>query len=259
MFTARYYTQVWRLSVDIAQQYVIFKPATGLCMSIRKIIVATLFSTASVIAPVAVSAPILLEYGSNFSNDWTAPTVVDSGTSDVSGAGAPEWTGGDRLDIFRFSGLVPGATSIAFNFMLTGPLNTGAYTNGGGAIYFSYQPFSGSYYVDKGDGTVLGSQQLLAGYFEVIYNPWETANALNRGESGFVLNLSDDFTGELYLALDFTHGGVSYNFNTPAWAALSLEGTTTGAAASPVPLPAPGWLFLTGILSLFVYRRLWIK
>jgi len=96
--------------------------------------------------------------------------------------------GGDRLDIFQFSGLAPGTTSIVFDFSLTGPYSTSTYENGGGAIYYSYVPFTGTYYVDQGNGNVLGSHDLLADYFDVTYNPWETANASNRGTSSFTLN-----------------------------------------------------------------------
>jgi hypothetical protein len=169
-------------------------------------------------------------------------------------AGAPEWMGGDRLDIFQFSGLVPGATSIVFDFSLTGPYSPGTYENGGGAIYYSYAPFSGAYYVAQGDGKVHGSQDLLAGYFDVTYNPWNAANASNWGASSFTLNLAKEFAGDLFLALDFTYGRVSYNINSPSWA-TSDNDTPPSSLAVPVPLPATGWLLLAGFVGLAANRR----
>jgi hypothetical protein len=225
-------------------------------MSVRKLYVAVLVCAVSITAPAAESALILQEAGGNFSNNWVSPTVVASGTTGVAGMGAPEWMGGDRLDIFRFSGLVPGATSVVFDFSLTGPYSPAAYENGGGAIYYSYVPFSGAYYVDQGNGKVLGSQDLLAGYFDVTYNPWNAANGVNRGTSSFTLNLAKEFAGDLFLALDFTYGRVSYNINSPSWATLG-----NGADPRPLPdsvavsLPATGWLLLAGLLGLVAANR----
>lgn len=225
-------------------------------MSVRKLYVAVLVCAASITAPVAESALILPEAGGNFSNNWVSPTVVATGTTGVTGTGAPEWMGGDRLDIFQFSGLVPGATSIVFDFSLTGPYNPGAYENGGGTIYYSYVPFSGAYYVDQGDGKVHGSQDLLAGNFDVTYNPWNAANASNRGTSSFTLDLTKEFAGNLFLALDFTYGRVSYNINSLSWATPD-NGTTPVdiPVVVAVPLPATGWLLLAGLAGLAANRR----
>ncbi|PTQ79578.1 putative secreted protein [Nitrosospira multiformis] len=225
-------------------------------MSVQKLYVAVLVGAASITAPVAEAIPILQEAGGNFSNNWVSPTMVASGTTDVTGAGAPEWMGGDRLDIFQFSGLVPGATSIAFDFSLTGPYSPSAYQNGGGDIYYSYVPFSGAYYVDQGNGKVLGSQSLRAGSFNVVHNPWEAANALNRGTSSFTLNLTKEFAGDLFLALDFTYGRVSYNINSLSWA-TSDNGTPPMELPleAAVPLPATSWLLLIGLVGLAANRR----
>jgi hypothetical protein len=224
--------------------------------SVRKLYVAVLVGAASITAPVAEATPILQEAGSNFSNNWVSPTLVASGTTGVAGTGAPEWMGGDRLDIFQFSGLVPGATSIVFDFSLTGPYSPSAYQNGGGTIYYSYVPFSGGYYVDQGNGKVLGSQDLLAGSFDVTYNPWEAANASNRGTSSFTLNLANEFAGDLFLALDFTYGRVNYNINSLSWA-TSDDGPAPAEipVAVAVPLPATGWLLLAGLIGLAANRR----
>lgn len=223
-------------------------------MSVRKLYVAVLVCAALITAPTAESAPILQEAGGNFSNNWVSPTLVASGTTGVKGTGAPEWMGGDRLDIFQFSGLLPGATSIVFDFSLTGPSNPSAYENGGGAIYYSYVPFSGNYYVDQGNGKVLGSQDLLAGYFDVTYNPWSAANASNRGTSSFTLNLANEFAGTLFLALDFTYGRVSYNINSPSWATSGTEPISLPDSAA-VPLPATNSLLLAGLIGLAANRR----
>lgn len=226
-------------------------------MSVRELYVAVLVCAASITAPTAESALMLHEVGGNYSNNWVSPTVVASGTTGVTGTGAPEWMGGDRLDIFQFSGLVPGATSIVFDFSLTGPSNPGAYENGGGAIYYSYVPFSGAYYVDQGDGKVLGSQDLLAGNFDVTYNPWNAADASNRGTSSFTLDLlTKEFAGDLFLALDFTYGRVSYNINSPSWATSGNDtAPDTVPSSVAIPVPATGWLLLAGLLGLTANRR----
>jgi hypothetical protein len=225
-------------------------------MLVRKLCVATLVCAASITAPAAESALILQEAGGNFSNNWVSPTLVASGTTGIAGTGAPEWMGGDRLDIFQFSGLVPGATSIVFDFSLTGPYSASAYENGGGTIYYSYVPFSGAYYVDQGNGKVHGSQDLLAGNFDVTYNPWAVANASNRGTSSFTLNLDKEFAGNLFLALDFTYGRVSYNINSLSWA---TSGNGTDPVVLPetgsVPLPTTSWLLLAGLMGLAANRR----
>ncbi len=104
-------------------------------------------------------------------------------------------------------------------------------------------PFTGGYYVDQGNGNVLGAHDLLAGIFDVTYDPWDPAQ---QGTSTFTLNLGDYFAGELYLALDFTYGKVSYNLSSPAFAAAP----DNGAAPSPVPLPAAGWLLLAALSGL---------
>lgn len=225
-------------------------------MSVRKLCIAGLVCATSITAATAEATPILHEAGGNFSNNWVSPTIVARGTSGVAGMGAPEWMGGDRLDIFQFSGLVPGATSIVFDFSLTGPYSPSAYQNGGGDIYYSYVPFSGSYYVDQGNGKVLGSQSLRGGSFNVTYNPWEAANASNRGTSSFTLNLAQEFAGDLFLALDFTYGRVSYNINSLSWA-TSDNGPLPAEipVAVPVPLPATSWLLLVGLVGLAANHR----
>jgi len=104
------------------------------------------------------------------------------------------------------------------------------------SVSSSYVPFSGAYYVDQGNRKVLGSQDLLGGYFDVTYNPWDAPNASNRGTSSFTLNLAKEFTGDLFRALDFTYGRVttiSIRFPGPRpTTALSLR-------RSPSRFPCP--------------------
>lgn len=200
----------------------------------------------------SADASTLTEVDGDFSNSWVAPTVVASGTTDVSGAGASGWSNGDQFDVLQFSGLAPGRTSIFIDFTLTGSYRTGNYANGGGSIYYSFVPFTGSYYVTQADGKVLGSKDLLAGAFDVTYDPWKPANPLRQGTSRFTLDLGDEFAGNLFLALNFTYGKTSYNVNALNWPA-SDEGTTV----SPVPLPASGLFLLASFLGLgcFAIRR----
>lgn len=213
-------------------------------MSLKKLSVAAVIAAAALTA-VPAAATVMQEGSGNFSDSWVSPTAVAGGAASVAGTGAPDWLGGDRIDVFHFTGLAPGAASIVFDFALTGPYDPNAYVNGGGSIYVSYVPFSGAYYVDPGVGRVLGSQDLLAGNFDVTYNPWEAPNASNRGASSFTLDLGEDFAGDLFLALDFTYGRVDYKINLPAG---TVSGEDTGAAA--VPLPAAGWLLVAGVAGL---------
>ena len=209
-----------------------------------------MFFGATLLASQAVAAT-LVEGDGNFSNTWAMATVVASGTTAVSGSGAPQWMGGDRIDVLHFSGLKRGAASVVFDFTLTAPYRSDAYANGGGSIYYSYVPFTGSYYVDQGNGRVLGSHDLLAGEFAVVYNPWDATNPASQGSSSFTLSLRDDFAGELFLAVDTTYGRVSYTIHAPLWA------SDLGATTSPLPLPAAGWMLLAGLsgLCLVAARR----
>lgn len=211
-------------------------------MSVRQCLGAVFFGV-TLLAGQAFAAT-LVEGDGNFSDNWAMPTVVSGGTTTVSGSGAPQWMGGDRIDVLHFSGLKPGATSVVFDFALTAPYRSDAYANGGGSIYYSFVPFTGSYYVDQGNGSVLGSHDLLAGVFDVVYNPWDATNPASQGTSSFTLGLGDDFAGELFLALDTTYGRVSYTINAPLWA------SDLGATTNPVPLPAAGWMLLAGLTGL---------
>lgn len=212
-------------------------------MPINKLSVAAVIVAASIAGP--AGAYTLHEGAGNFSDNWVSPTAVESGTTGVSGSGSPKWLGGDRIDVFQFSGLEPGAASIVFDFALTGPLNPYAYANGGGSIYVSYVPFSGAYYVDLPGGKVLGSKELLAGKFDVTYNPWQAPNESNRGASSFTLDLDEKFAGDLFLALDFTYGRVDYNIDL---ASAVVSGGENDPAA--IPLPAAGWLLIGGVAGL---------
>ncbi len=89
-------------------------------MSAKTLGLAALFGAALMAAPVAASTLSEADVAGGFSNSWTAPTVVAGGTTEVSGSGAADWMGGDRFDIFHFSGMTPGATSVTFDFSLTG-------------------------------------------------------------------------------------------------------------------------------------------
>lgn len=221
-------------------------------MSFRKSCLGGLFGVALLAG--ASTAATITEDSGNFSNDWTDPTLITTGTTGVAGTGGAEWSGGDRFDVFHFSGLRPGATSFVFDFALTAPYAPNAYANGGGSIYYSFAPFTGSYYVDQGNGSVLGSQDLLGGVFDVTYNPWNLSNPASQGTSRFTLDLDDSFAGELFLALDFTYGKVTYNITAPAWAAVDLAegGNDLDNVPGQVPLPAGVWMLLAGLSGLGV-------
>lgn len=218
-------------------------------MSVRNTQAAALFSAALISAPAA--AATLHEGAGNFSNNWTTPTVLASGTKSVTGTGAPD--GGraaDRFDVFQFSGLAPGATSVVFDFSLTGPLRPHRYAGGGGSIYYSFLPFSGAYYSNQEDGAISAAHDLFGGNFSATYDPWAIAGS-NRGASSFSLDLGDDFAGDLFLALDFTYGAqISYDIQSPSWDTASSD-----ALPSAVPLPASVLMLIAAISGVgFVAR-----
>lgn len=225
-------------------------------MSFGRLFAALIVGTTAIHTSPAIAAPILTETDASFSSSWTAPTAVGSGITGIAGSGSSGKTSNERFDTFQFSGLTPGATSIVFNFSLAPGYNLGNYANGGGSIYYSYVPFTGAYYVDQGNGKVLGSHNLLASNFDVTHNPWQTETNTNRGSSSYILNLGDDFTGNLYLALDFTYGNqVNYNISSPSWASGSTPVARQPDLAiivpeATMPLPATVWLFLAGLLTL---------
>ena len=219
-------------------------------MTIRKSLIAGLVGSAFLAG--SASAATLNENDENFSGNWAMPTVVAKGNTDVSGTGAPEWQGGDRYDVFHFSGL-SGATSLVLDFTLLGNYRDGNYQNAGGSIYYSYVPFTGGYYAHKSDGTQLSGQDLLAGTFDATYDPWDRTNPTKQGTSRFELALGGDFAGDLFLALDFTYGKIGYTVSSPGWDNAQIDTLPPSA----VPLPAAGLLLFAGFsgLALVAARR----
>ena len=147
--------------------------------------------------------------GGAYSGSWASPTEVGAGFENVSGTG-----NGNAYDNFVFSALPSGKQSLTFTFSAPENVDPWSYS-AGGEVLWSTQPFRWNW-----DGA-------RAGQFQV--------SSYERTKS-FTLDLADDFSGPLYLALNFTHGAnLGYNVSAPS-----------NAGVSPAPIPLPAGVLLMG-------------
>ena len=156
-----------------------------------------------------------------FSPLWSQPTQVGAGITQITGTGA-----GNAFDNFVLTALPAGAQTLTFNF--TAPQGIGWSYAAGGNLFYSQSPFRWGW-----DGTQFGLVGL--SYY-------------NRTQSQ-TLTLGPNFSGPLYIAMNFTYGSVlPYTIDIPS------NGTVT-PPVSPVPLPAGALLLGAGLVSLLVRRR----
>jgi hypothetical protein len=161
----------------------------------------------------------------SFGASWDKPTVVGAGITGISGTGSQ-----NAFDNFVLTGLPGGAQDITFLF--TAPEGIGWSYSAGGNILYSLEPFAHGW-----DGQGAGVVQL----------DWNT-----RAQS-LVLSLGEDFSGPLYLALNFTHGSnLSYAIGLPGTAGVA------GPGPSPAPVPVPAGMVLLGS-GLVVFRVLALR
>lgn len=164
------------------------------------------------------SAAVLSETdvkGGAFGPSWKKLTEVGAGITGITGTGSQ-----NVFDNFHFTALPTGAQKIDLRFWA--PDGIGNSYSAGGKVLFSQKKFEWGW-----DGKELGGFQL----------------DLKGGTSAaLTLLLGDEFKGELYLALNFTHGkAISY--------AIDL-----GTSVAPVPLPAGVLLIGTALGGLGLLR-----
>ncbi len=146
--------------------------------------------------------------GGEFSGDWRAPTVVAAGIDRIAGTG-----GLQSDDYFLFIHLPPGAQSLVFRF--DAPAGIGYSYSAGGTILFDTKPFDYEW-----AGTWSATVQL----------------DHNRRQQSVTLTLPDSFRGQLFVALNFTHGeGIEYSIDVPSNALILAR---THADLPRIPLPA---------------------
>lgn len=148
--------------------------------------------------------------GGDFSDSFSAPSMIGAGIDLVQGTGAA-----NNYDILAVTGMMPGAQTVTLGF--SAPSGIGWSYAAGGNVLYSTRPFQWAW-----DGTTAGVVSI--GYA----NPTQS----------LTLALGPGFTGTLYLGLYFTYGqDLGYTVSLP------------GNAAPPpaVPLPASAWLLAGGL------------
>lgn len=159
---------------------------------------------AAALAGGAASAATLTEAavtGGAFSGRWDSPTEVGQGFETITGTGNQ-----NAFDNFVFTGLPSGTQKLSLTF--AAPEGIGYSYSAGGAVLYADDPFRWGW-----DGTSANS-------FQIDYH--------TRSRS-YDLTLGDDFSGKLYLALNFTHGSnLAYTIGAPS----------NASPVAPVPLPA---------------------
>src|SRR5918992_1398212 len=137
--------------------------------------------------------------GYAFGSRYDSPTEIGSGYETISGTG-----NGNRYDNLVFTGLPSGAQRLTFDFRA--PSGYKHSYSAGASIFYDTKPFDHPW-----DGIRAGQVQI--GY----YQPHQS----------FDLDLDENFAGDLFLAMNFTHGrDLSYNISAPS------------NFVAPVPLPA---------------------
>jgi hypothetical protein len=172
------------------------------------------------------------EYG-EFSNDFRAPSVIENGTTIVSGV----WSVGGDYDLIALTGMAPGAQKITLSFKPLSPVGpTDWGFSAGGVVNYKTAPFQWSAW----EGKTLANVGITHGNRDGLFD--------------YELSLGDDFAGQLYLGLFGTHGSLAYTITAPGNAAPTVAPQITAPAPAPVPLPTGAPLLIAGLGALGLVR-----
>jgi hypothetical protein len=174
------------------------------------------------------------DYG-EFSNDFRAPSVIENGTTIVSGV----WSVGGDYDLIALTGMAPGAQKVTLSFKPLspiGPMDWGFAA--GGVVNYKTAPFQWSAW----EGKTLARVGI--------------DHANRNGLFDYELDLGEDFAGQLYLGLMGTHGSLAYTITAPGNAAPTVapQISAPAPAPAPVPLPAGAPLLMAGLAALAMLR-----
>ncbi|MDF2233420.1 hypothetical protein P2H44_12740 [Albimonas sp. CAU 1670] len=177
-----------------------------------------------------------------FSSDWAAPTEIGAGVDRIEGIGS-----GNAYDIFHFTGLSAGAQELTFSFVA--PEEIDESYSAGGEIRWSEEAFRWGW-----DGAAT-TPAIQVDYY--------------TGPQTLTLSLADDFAGELWLGLYFTHGAsLAYTILADVTgvgegdlgaggpgAQPDVGAPSDGDSASAVPLPPALAMLGAGLAALGVAAR----
>lgn len=163
------------------------------------------------------------DFGGDFSGVWSAASEIAlNGEKSVTGA----WSGHNDYDFLTLRGLDSGAQAITITFSAD-PVQMLNYSySAGGSIRYSTTPYQYSAW----EGSHVGTVSFTYG---------------NTDPQSFIINLSYDFNGTLYLGLYGTHGKASY----------AINGFRSHLSTNPVPLPLSWVLLGSGLGVLGLLRR----
>jgi hypothetical protein len=172
------------------------------------------------------------EYG-EFSNDFRAPSVIENGTTIVSGV----WSVGGDTDLIALTGMATGAQKITLSFKPLSPIGpTDWGFSAGGVVNYKTTPFQWSAW----EGTTLANVGI--------------AHWNRDGLFDYEISLGDDFGGQLFLGLMGTHGSLAYTITAPGNAAPTVAPQVPAPVPAPVPLPAGAPLLIAGVAALAILR-----
>lgn len=173
---------------------------------------------------VPAAASVVTEADGQFSRHWKSPTLIAPGTATILGTAEKQ----NAHEFLLLTGLLPGAQMMSFVFDAPDwALFSDSYS-AGGQVLFSTSPFRHQW-----DGTGAGTFQL---------GRWTPKHA-------FDLVLGDDFAGDLYLGIYFTHG------RDVTWSLSTGVGSKSASDVAVVPLPSAAALAFGGLSMLFVVGR----